>query len=334
MEHTDLIQDFLKKNNLQDAQFTWMTGDASFRRYARVTKENDSFVLMDTPRSEKPEEFILIDKILVEAGLSAPKIFDIDLDNGFLLLEDLGDDTYTKMLAAGTNEFVLYKLAVDALVEVSRIKDTTGVAPYDTKVIHTGAELFTDWYMPAALGKATDAQAKQAYLNIIDELFESIKDAPKGLMLADYHVDNLMFLPNRKGAAACGLMDFQDGTVGPLAYDLMSLLEDARRDISPVLRQQLLPYYMEEAGVEDEQLFMRSYHVTAIKRHLRVIGIFARLKMRDHKDKYLVHLPRVWRLLESHLNLPYMLPLKNWLDTYVPSAYRGIPDSLQDKQEK
>ena len=329
MQDINVIWDFLKKNDLANAQFEWMAGDASARRYARIEKGTKTFVLMDTPMSEKPEEFILIDRILVDAGLSAPKIYDIDLDKGLLLLEDLGNDTYTRMLAKGEDQTSLYKLAVDVLIEISKIKDTKTVLSYDRDYIHEGLELFTDWFMPAALGKQTDGAVKEEYLNIMDNLFASIEKAPKGLMWLDYHVDNLMLLPKRDGVRACGLMDFQDARVGPLTYDLMSLLEDARRDVPDDLRQQLLSYYIEKNAVKDKELFMRSYHITAVKRHLRVIGIFSRLKMRDGKSKYLEHIPRIWRLLESHLDLSYMQPLKNWLDKNVPQEFRTTPNSLK-----
>ena len=183
--------------------------------------------------------------------------------------------------------------------------------------------------LPAAFGKPTDAAVKEEFLKIIDDLFVSVQTAEKGLMWLDYHVDNLMLLDDRKGVCACGLMDFQDARVGPLAYDLMSLLEDARRDVPDDLRQQLLAYYIEKSGIEDKETFIRSYHVTAVKRHLRVIGFFFRLKMRDGKDKYLQHIPRIWRLLESHLDLPYMHPLKDWLDRNVPKKFRTIPETLK-----
>ena len=322
MERLNLMHAFLEKNHLDDKPFNWITGDASFRRYARIGEGKDTYILMDTPQSEKPQEFVTIDKILVNAGLSAPKIYDMDMENGFLLLEDLGDDTYANLLAKGADEFSLYKVAVDALVEVSKIKDLTGVVSM-WEVLHEWAEVFPDWYLPLVSGKPTDPALKQEYFDILDRLFESVNDSPQGLILRDYHIGNLMLLPDRKGPAACGLLDFQDGYVGPIAYDLMSLLEDARRDVSPDVIEKLLPYYMEEIKVPDKELFMRSYHVTAIDRHLRVLGTFVRLKLRDGKSQYLVHLPRLWRLLERHLKEPYMADLKNWLDRNVPAEFRG-----------
>ena len=330
MQDIGIIQDFLKKNHLSDARIEWMSGDASSRRYARVTSGEKSFILMDTPRSEKPEEFIMIDRLLGKAGLSVPEIYDVNPEKSLLLLEDLGDDTYTRMLEKGEEQDFLYTLAVDVLLEIARIRDVEGVALYDQAFVRKMVEAFTDWFMPAAFGKPTDAAAKKELLGIIDDLFVSIRDVPKGLMWLDYHVDNLMLLKNRKGVRACGLMDFQDARVGPLAYDLMSLLEDARRDVPEGLQQRLLAYYLEKSGMDDKDLFMRSYHVTAVKRHLRVIGVFSRLKMRDGKGKYLKHIPRVWRLLERHLNLPYMRPLKDWLDANIPQKFRTIPPSLEE----
>ncbi len=330
MEHSDLIDAFLKKNNLENESFEWITGDAAFRRYARIGTYPNSFILMDTPKSEKPDKFIIIDEILRQKGLSAPKIYAQDLENGFILLEDFGDNGYQKKLDNGFDEENLYLTAVDALTEVAKIKDFQGVPLYDLTLIHTGLGLFTDWFMPQALQRPTADNEKQAYFDLFDCLFDSIHHAPQGLMLADYHVDNLMFLENRVGFQACGLLDFQDGTIGPLAYDLVSLTEDVRRLMNPVLAQTILTHYLQKAQIKDKELFMRSYHITAVKRHLRVIGIFTRLTVRDGKKRYLAYIPAVWKLLESHLNQPYLQDLKIWLDKNVPAEYRGIPQSLQE----
>ena len=224
-----------------------------------------------------------------------------------MLLEDFGNDTYTRLLAQGENEESLYKLALDSLFEIQKIKDFDGVPHYDEKWLKYGLSAFLDWFIPMALPEPLPIKATQDF----------------------YHIDNMIRLPGRPGCKACGLLDFQDAKIGPFAYDLVSLLEDARRDVPSSIRQKMRTYYLQKGVVGDQDIFEKAYHILAAKRHTRVIGVFTRLKARDHKNQYLCHIPRVWKLLESHLNEPYLKSLKDWLDIYIPSEYRKVPSCLQ-----
>ncbi|MBO5998044.1 MAG: phosphotransferase [Alphaproteobacteria bacterium] len=328
MERSDLIKDFLKKNKLDEMPIEWMPSDASFRHYARIKTPERNYILMDAPKPEKPEQFVVVDKILEKNGLSVPKIYDSDFENGFVLLEDFGDDTYARMLAKGADELELYKTALSSLVKISEVKDFDGIPLYDDKWLKYALTSFTDWFIPNALNRELTEEEKNSFNKIWNDLYVSIEKAPKGLILIDYHIDNMIHLNDRKGYKACGLLDFQDAKVGPLAYDLASLIEDARRDVPKNIREEILNGYIKAFPKMDKDLFMRSYHIVAAKRHVRVIGVFTRLKARDGKDKYLKHIPRVWKLLEEHLDEPYMQPLKNWLDKVVPTNLRKTPERL------
>ena len=329
MERIEQIQYFLRHCGLDASKLTWLPSDASFRHYGRIKDEKKSYILMDAPAPELPEQFELIDKILSKNGLSVPFIYEHDFKNGFLLLEDFGDDTYTHLLAQGENEENLYKLALDSLFKIQEIRDFEGVPFYNQDWLTYGLSTFLDWFVPLANPKPLSNAAIQDFYQLWQELYQEAMKSPQGLILIDYHVDNMLRLPNRTGYQACGLLDFQDARVGPFAYDLASLLEDARRDVSPSVREKMWSYYMKKGVVGDKAIFEKAYHILAAKRHIRVIGVFTRLKARDHKNKYLCHIPRVWQLLESHLDEPYLKSLKDWLNTYLPSEYRKVPACLQ-----
>ena len=330
MERADLIRLFLKKNKLDKADFEWLPSDASFRHYARIKTNDKSYILMDAPPPEIPEQFAVVDEILCKNDLSAPQIYATDFENGFILLEDFGDDAYNSLLADGFNELELYKTSVKALLKVAQIKDFNGIPPYDKNWLFEGLSVFTDWFIPNAINRELSSAERKDFFDMWESLFSDVENCYNGLILNDFHLANMMFL-NRKNHRTCGLLDFQDARIGPLSYDLVSLLEDARRDkLSKETTEELLTLYFDAQPQIDKELFMRSYHIMAVKRHLRVIGFFVRLKARDGKDKYLKHIPNVWRLLESHLDEPYMADFKNWLDAVVPKEYRKIPACLEN----
>jgi len=314
-----------------------LAGDASFRRYDRLTLDGARAVLMDAPPPmEDVRPFILIARHLEGLGLSAPQILAADVESGFLLLEDLGDDTFTRILeTAPEREAALYELAVDVLAHLhSRPPGEAvpeGLAPYDNEKLLEEAFLLTDWYLPAVTGSETTASARNDYRDLWLQLFEPVHAQPATLVLRDYHVDNLMVLDGRDGVAACGLLDFQDAVAGAAAYDLMSLLEDARRDIDPDLKAAMMTRYFaarpDLAGPGPARdAFETAFAILAAQRHAKVIGIFTRLCMRDEKPDYLRHIPRLWRLLETSLQDPAMAGLKAWFDEHVPNDLRRIPE--------
>jgi N-acetylmuramate 1-kinase len=301
-----------------------LAGDASFRRYYRVGGIGRSAVLMDAPPpQEEVGPYVAVAALLCDLGLSAPEVLAEDREQGFLLLEDFGDDTYTRLLERGADEAGLYALAVDTLVEMQRAaasRGTPGMPPYDAERLLAEAALLVDWYMPLA------ADLRDEYLRLWRAVLPLAMVSPSTLVLRDYHVDNLMLLPDRPGVRGCGLLDFQDAVTGQPSYDLVSLLEDARRDVSVCLRRAMTERYLAAFPALDRSDFLRSAAILAAQRNCKILGIFTRLWKRDGKPQYLAHIPRVWRLLEEDLRHPALARIGCWLDRYLPRDIRCRPD--------
>ncbi len=306
-----------------------LAADASFRRYDRLEASECRAVLMDAPPpQEDVRPFLAIARILQALGLSAPRILAEDIEAGLLLLEDFGDQTYTRLLVAGADETALYQLAVDALITLHRDFEPSaaGVPAYDDDWLEREVALLVDWYFPAVAGHELNAACRAEYFALWRKLFPIARDgAPETLVLRDYHVDNLMLLDGRSGVARCGLLDFQDAAVGPCSYDLMSLLMDERRDVPATLRTAMQARYFAAFPQLDRERFAASFAVLGAQRHAKNIGIFTRLCRRDRKPGYLVHIPRVWRLLAEDLRHPVLAPIAQWLATNIPPALRGVP---------
>ena len=325
---TSAIAEFLDRAGWNGATRTTLAGDASFRRYDRVTIGSRIAVLMDAPPPvEDVRPFIRIAEHLASMGYSAPRILASDEDAGFLLLEDFGDSTYTKLLAQNHDEEALYALAIDVLADLQSHSNAVldNLPQYDEARLLAEAALLTDWYWPAVFGRELDPASRAAYLDIWRALVPLARALPDTLVLRDFHVDNLMLLP-RDGLAACGLLDFQDAVAGPPAYDPMSLLEDARRDIDPNLVARMKARYLGHFPDLDRRVFAESWSVLAAQRHAKVIGIFTRLAKRDGKPAYLTHIPRVWRLMEAACTHSSLSPLALWLDEHIPASSRIIPE--------
>lgn len=325
-----LIDAFLAAHGWGGAQRGTLAGDASFRRYDRVTMPGRQAVLMDAPPpQEDVRPFASLAGHLVRLGLSAPAVLARDDAAGFLLLEDFGDSTYTRVFAEGADVAALYALAVDVLVHLHGKPPAeaipAGLPRYDERRLLDEACLLTDWFLPAACGAPTPPEARMDYVAAWRSVLPAVLAQPPALVLRDFHVDNLMWLPVREGIARCGLLDFQDAVAGAAAYDLMSLLEDARRDVAPDLQAAMKARYRAGRPENDNSAFETSYVVLAAQRHAKVIGIFTRLCVRDGKAIYLKHIPRVWRLLEKALGDDALAPVAAWFARHVPASLRGIP---------
>jgi hypothetical protein len=307
-----------------------LAGDASFRRYWRVGGNGGTVVLMDAPPpDEDVRPFVAMARHLRRLGLSAPEILAADVDEGLLLIEDFGDETYTRLLAGGGAEPDLYALAIDVLASLHRLPAETaipkGLPAYDEERLLDEACLLTDWYLPFVTGAPTSPDVRHAYVEAWRAALPAVRRRPPTLVLRDFHVDNLIRLRGRSGIAACGLLDFQDAVAGPAAYDVMSLLEDARRDVGDDLRRAMLDRYRRSVGERDWPGFEAAFAVLAVQRHAKVIGIFTRLHVRDGKPVYLAHVPRVWRLLERGLPVPELSRVAAWFERHVPPPLRTAP---------
>lgn len=323
------VEAFLAAHGYGDAGRLRLPGDASFRRYERLVGGPLPALLMICPAGrESVSPFVRVARHLRDLGLSTPDIIAEDDAAGLAIVEDLGTDTFTALLAAGEDEASLYALAVDALV-VLHTAPPPPWAPAWTAPAMTAATQATllEWWWPATFGAAPPRDVVLAFdAACMAMLAPCAADAPV-LTLRDFHVDNLLRLPGRAGAAACGLLDFQDAGAGHCAYDVASLLEDARRDVPRALRERMVAHYVERARVADRSRFEAAFAAHAAMRHARVAALWTRLERRDGKPHYLVHAPRTWRLLEEALAHPACAPLAAWFDAHVPAPLRRAPDS-------
>ncbi|MBO0738808.1 MAG: phosphotransferase [Alphaproteobacteria bacterium] len=308
-----------------------LAGDASFRRYFRLRGNARRAVVMDAPPPhEDVRPYTAVAALLLELGFSAPEVFAMDAGNGFLLIEDFGDDTYTRLLDRGAGEGVLYALAVDTLIALQRAVARCGAPDlqrYDAERLLAEAALLVDWYAPAALGSPLSERVREEYLGIWRAVLAHAFLPTETLVLRDYHVGNLMLLPDRPGVRRCGILDFQDAVVGPASYDLVSLIRDARRDVPAGLRDAMIERYFAAFPSLDRPAFLRSAAMLAAQRNCKILGIFTRLWKRDGKPAYLGHIPRIWRLLDEDLAHPDLAPVKRWLDRHLPRKARIIPDA-------
>jgi len=328
-EQTGRILKFLRETGWANCTRYKLPNDASFRNYERLALNDETVILMDAYHpSENIQDFSEIAHHLVELGYSAPKIIAEDRKSNLMLLEDFGSDTFSRILRSSKNEKVLYTLATDFLIEFHTRADV--VIPKKIECYHEAmfldeVKLFLDWYVPNILGSVLSEDSKTEYMTVWREILPYGLNVPKTLVLRDFHVDNLIYLPKRVGVGACGLLDFQDAVKGPVTYDLVSLLEDARRDISADLIEEMHELYLSSFKNFNRNNFFTSMAVLAAQRHTKVIGIFTRLFQRDGKSNYLVHIPRVWQMLENACMHPVLSPLKRWLDTNIPSHRRCVP---------
>ena len=318
---------FLARHGWAGAERRPLAGDASFRSYERVVADGRRAVLMlAPPAKEDVRPFVAVARHLLARGFSPPAVLAADEDAGLVLLEDLGDGLYTRVIADGGDEEAMYAAAVDVLVDLHRGPPAgLDAPPYDDARLHEEADLLVDWYLPAVTGEATPAAVRDAYTAAWNEVLPLARAVPEALVLRDYHADNLLWLPERTGVRGVGLLDFQDAVVGPVAYDLVSLLEDARRDIAESTVEAALERYLARRPDLDRATFATAYAVLGAQRNCKIIGIFTRLWRRDGKPVYLDRLPRVWGHLARDLAHPALAPVARWLAAAVPPELRGRP---------
>ena len=318
-ERFSLLQKFLMENALGDFQVTPLADDCSYRRYFRAKSNDVSFVVMDAPpEKEKTKPFIEISKLLNGYGFSAPKVFKADPVKGFLILEDFGDETYTKALSEDKDEVSLYSFAIDLLVNLGSRnykEEITFLPKYDRAKLLEEVLLFLDWYLIPRLKIAISEPTRKEFLSTWEICLNRFVDESQNiLVLRDYHVDNLMYLSDRDDLGSCGLLDFQDAVQGPASYDVVSLLQDSRRDIQPSLERKMLDRYFNGMGKNiNQESFMNAYYALGTQRALKVFGIFTRQSLQYGNHQYLAHIPRLWIHTLANIAMPHMRPLQEWL---------------------
>lgn len=327
-----LIRAFLETSGWRNATRASLAGDASNRRYERLTDDDGQrAVLMDAPPDvgNDLEPFVRIARFLRANGMSAPDIYAVDEANGFLLLEDLGDDLFARVVDADpTQEVPLYREAVNALIALHDLKPPTGLQVYDAEMLSNFTEITWQWYpsiqRPDWQEKARSFQAK--FKSILAEL-GGLADV---LIQRDFHAENLIWLPDRNGISQVGMLDFQDALSGHRAYDLVSLLQDARRDVPPELETQMIDHYLGKSGLDSDD-FLAAYNLMGLQRNLRILGIFARLCLHFGKAHYVDFIPRVWRYLERDLAHPAAGPIREQILRDLPAPSPEILQKLRNQ---
>ena len=314
--------DFLARHGWTEAQILPLAGDASFRRYFRVLAGDRRAVLMDAPPPhENPQPFMAMANWLEGVGLTAPRVLAADLEQGLLLLDDLGDTQMRQAVETDpAAERQLYETAVDVLVHLHDHPPMAGLPPHGLQEWLTELRLFPDWYVPAVGLAPIDVDGWDAAWRAVLERVAGDGLSPV-TVLRDYHAENVMLLDDGRGIRSFGLIDFQDAVAGHPAYDLASILEDARRDVPPELERAMIDRYREKSAAEER--LEPAYWALAAQRNTRILGVFCRLWKRDGKDRYKQFQPRMWGLLKRDLAQPGLGPVRQWFDANIPASHRA-----------
>ena len=344
---------FLTASGFGDAERHPLPGDASTRCYERLIRNGQSFMLMDQPpaletqpcgrfetvaerqasgynamarlAAGRIEAFVAAAAYLRAQGLSAPQIYELDAKNGLLILEDLGDDLFAALIGKGQDETPLYMSAIEAQARLHELPppdvlatDTAAwpLLTYDDLALKTGAGLFVEWYPRYAGGQPLSDTALDAWEALWSPLRQRAEAGATVFIHRDYHAENLLWLPDRQGVARVGMIDFQDCLRGHPSWDLLSLLQDARRDVSPELESAALDHYFSLRPAVDRDAFMRDYNALATLNEARILGIFARLVVHYKKPRYEAFIPRMWGHLSRNVKAPGMEGLNDWFHTY------------------
>ena len=321
---------FLAQAGFGAARLDPLPSDASARRYTRLLGGPRPALLMEAPPPENTRPFIAIAGHIRGLGLSAPEIIAADPDQGLVLLEDFGDATHAALLDGGADAPALYAEAAEALAALHEAPPPPGLPAWDAAAMaRATAATFLDWWWPAAMGAPASDDLRAGLDSALHAMLAPLAGT-QGFVHRDYFPANLMRLDRRAGAQRTGLLDFQDAGLGHPAYDLVSLIEDARRDVAPEARDAALArYFAARPGVARDD-FTAAMAACAAQRHLRVAALWVRLAQRDHKPRYLIHGPRCWRLLQQALEHPATAPLRLWLDDALPRQLRRNPDAVME----
>lgn len=325
-----IAEGFLAAAGWGAAQRAHLAGDASDRRYERLSLGEVSAVLMDSPpgSADDPADFVAMATHLRALGLSAPQVIAQDLAQGFLLLEDLGDDLYARLLVeTPAREAGLYAAAVDVLVHLQSAPAPVGVQNLSAGDWARAAGFVLDWYAFAATERRPDPGA---FLAELEATLIAHADGPRVLILRDFHAENLLWLPNRQGLARVGLLDFQLGQLGQPGYDLVSLLQDARRDVGLHTEAAMVARFA-TATRADPDTFAAHYAALGTQRALRILGIFARLCLVAGKPGYLRLIPRVWGQLQRNLSHPALAGLRAVCDDLLPEPTPEILSRIESQ---
>lgn len=325
------IARFLRAAGWENAVRAPLAGDASARRYERLTGGAGTAVLMDDPAraSGSAARFLSVGTWLRDRGYSAPRVFSADPANGLLLLEDLGDSQFLAVLDGDSGaENRLYSSAIGFLADLHRHTPPADLAPLDGRTLADLLTLTLDCYLPATDAPAGTAAA--AIPPMVERLHDMLPPRPPVMCLRDFHAGNLIWLPGRTPPADCGLLDFQDAVAAHPAYDLVSLLQDVRRDVMPTTEAAMIRSYLDLTG-QDDETFRRAYALLGAQRQLRILGVFARLCLQYGKPGYVDLLPRVWGYLCRNLAHPDLSDLSRLVHAAIPEPNAQRLQGIKDR---
>lgn len=324
------IAQFLCTAGWESAKIRPLAGDASNRRYLRLAKGSETAVLMDAPPNsgEDIRPFVRISEWLSAKGFSAPKVYHKNEEQGLLLLEDLGDDLIARVVEndAGS-ESALYSAATDVLVKLHQCEPPKNLIQYTSDLMADMTSPVFDWYLR---GCGEEATKPEGFTDHFKDLLNTYCTDKGVVVLRDYHAENLLWLPSRDGVQNVGLLDFQDALLGHRAYDLVSLLHDIRREVSPDVEQQMVYRYLDATGLE-EQSFKAAFATLGLQRNLRIMGVFSRLCLHLGRPHYVDFLPRVWSLIVQELEHSALETIRSIVLHNIPPPTSEILRKLKDQ---
>ncbi|MET0154564.1 MAG: phosphotransferase [Rickettsiales bacterium] len=321
----DALKALLRPLGWEDAEATPLASDCSFRRYLRVRKGVETRIVMDSPPElcESVAPFLFVDEILIGLQLKAPQIYAFDETLGLIVMEDMGRDSFSAVLAERPSEEArLYDCAVSALEHVERYAAPAGLKEYGAELLRTEAHLPMRWHFPFAIGEEKAGRMYEEYAAIWERLFPLMEPDSPVLVHRDYHADNLMWLQGKSGAQRVGMLDFQDAVIGHAAYDLASLLEDVRRVVSDSVVESALARKTARMSAGEKERFFRDYALYSAQRNCKILGIFGRMSKLYGKPAYMRFLPDTWRVLEKALRHEALRDLKTLLEAHFPPSVR------------
>lgn len=317
----DNIQDFIRKTPWANSKFEALHGDASPRKYYRLSSDTSSVILMDSKECiELINPFINISNYLRKYGFSSPEIYEIDHSSGYILLEDFGDNTFYKFIQEKPNEIgKIYKTALDLLLAFKEIPDENICSKYDSVFLIKELSYFIDWYCPY-VGISLSDQQKVCFYEIWNQILDNIQKTTSNYVFVhkDFHGGNLLVLPNRKGYKSIGLIDFQSAKFGNELYDLISFLYDCRVTVPAQLQENLKNYYFRNSGIDSHGL-ATSFKIFIVQRNLKILGNFSKIYLTRSNNNYLKYIPNVWNLIKHNIDIEQLKDLKQWLNVFSKS---------------
>lgn len=297
-----LRNEFLKKCFSGSYNVIPLKHDASKRRYFRLIKNNQNFILMDAPPEfESVLDFINVTNFLASHDFSVPEIYHKDIINGFLILEDFGNNIVNNYLDKHSEEeSKIYFLAIDNLVKLTHIIPPANLPKHDKEILLSGVTQFQEFYLESS---------NQELISACSEIFDQLNYKHNHVCLRDYHADNLVYLDDRKTHKQIGLLDYQDACSGFVSYDLLSLLQDARKYISPQLQEKYLQYFLDKMPNLNQEEFLKEYEILAFQRNARIIGLFNKLNKQDKNPLYLPYLDNVSKYFTQNLKSSHLTEL-------------------------